>query len=103
MDEIIGKIEELDYYKLALKMQELQHEQTKLKVKEMYAAMYDKDLENLKLRIALHKQVISEGKMSVNDVKKDYESFRDELSDKLGYPLADLVIDPINFDVKKIK
>ena len=101
MDEVIGKIQEIDYLRLALKMEELQHEMSKSKIKEQQSSLLEKDLENLKLRIALHKQIVIDSRQSVNDLKKSYEEFREELSKKLGYELKDLIIDPVTLEVKK--
>jgi hypothetical protein len=103
MDEIVGKIKKSDYLELALKMEELQHEQSKLKIKELQAGLMEKDSEVLKLRIALQKSVVNDGRQMLQDVKKSYEDMRDALGKKLGYELKDLVIDPITLEVKKIK
>lgn len=103
MDEIVGKLEELDYYKLSLKMEQFQLVQSKQKIKEQQAALMDKDLEILKLRIALQKNIVSDGRAEVNDELKSYNEFRDELSKKLGIELKDAIIDGVTFEIKRIK
>jgi hypothetical protein len=103
MDEIVGKLSEAEYYKLALKMEEMQHELAKLKVKEQQTQLLEKDIDIMKLKLALHKQVIIDSRLSFDETKKSYEQFRDELSKTLGFELKDLVIDPYTFEAKKIK
>lgn len=103
MDKVIGKIEELDYYKFSLKMEELQHAQSKQKIKELHASLLDKDLENLKLRVALHKHLVSDGRAEVNEVLKGYNEFREELSNKLNIDLKDAVIDGVTLEIKKME
>jgi hypothetical protein len=91
------------YWEWKAKVIDLQLKETKALAEHRLFEMMNKDLEIARLKTLSFKHSLHEHALNKDASKKEYEEFRKQLSEKLGFDLKDCVIDEHTFEVKKLE
>lgn len=103
METILGKLKKADYLQWRVHIAEWQKSQKDLELYVEKGKVLESQLENLKLKIALHKKNLNAKQNNVNEFKSEYENYRTHLENKLKIKLVNCVIDDITLEIKKIE
>lgn len=97
------KISEVNYWKWRHKIEEMHHAQTKIKVSTGQYSQMEKDLEIMRLKTQIFKQVIKNNEDSYNSFKKEYEDIKLMLETEIGQSLDGCSINDVTYEVIKLE
>ena len=99
---VIGKLEAQEYWNWRFLIAEMQHEETKAKLKQQTLANMEKDMEIAKLRTFIYKKSVQDAQDKVKEKQLDYHQFKHGLEEKYGLSLNNASIDDITFEISKL-
>ena len=96
------KLDEVDYWKWRLTVEELHHAQTRGKFSELRYASMQKDIEIQRLKASAFLNIVTAERGQSLIVQKEYDSLKSELESKYKVSLKDCVINQ-NMEVVKLE
>jgi hypothetical protein len=97
----IGNLSEAEFFRWKLSLTEVFLAEAKGKLAQARVASMEKDVELVRLQIALAKHGLGDAQDSINGAKEAYRRFREEIKESKGFDLSDCVIDEITYEVRK--
>ena len=101
LDEPI-KLTKEQFWKWNGYIEKMTHGETKLKLVRLQGLVSEKDLEILRLKIALFRQNIQIAEENYNNYKAEYEEVKKQLETELGLSLNGCSIDEITLEIHKL-
>lgn len=99
----MSKLSAEQYYEWRLAIEQMHHNETKLKSVRMMSALMEKDIEIQKLKQSLYKQTVKSQEDTFELSKKQYEELKSKIESQLGHSLSNCVIDEVTFEVKSLE
>ena len=91
------------YWEWRTSIEELQHEELKLKYITRQLQIMEKDIEIAKLSAMIYKiQYMKDAQNKYADVKKGYDKFKLDLEKELGVDLNNKVIDEFTYEIRDL-
>jgi hypothetical protein len=99
---VIGKLEAAEYWNWRFLIAEMQHEETKAKLKSQVLSGMEKDLEIAKLKTFIYKKSIQDAQDKVKEAQLSYHEFKAQLEEKYGFSFNNTTINDITLEISKL-
>jgi hypothetical protein len=95
----MSKMKAEQYWEWRTTIEEMEHSKTKLKNVRLEMALMERNVEILKLRNNMYKEVVRNQEFEHKRIVDEYGKFIEKLEKEIGCSIRDKIIDPVTFQI----